>query len=130
MRSPRFLIAGQLRREYVILPCHPAILDAPGGNLLYAGVGVAVWAPDPPPAVVARVGEEYPPEWLEDFARHGFDVRGIRVLAQPVDLRSFTAYTSRSSSANDDPVSRSPAAGNAFPPRAAGLPQPCHPANR
>ena len=89
----------------MILPSNQAILDAPGGNLLYAGVGVAVWAPEPPPAVVARVGEDYPPDWLEDFARHGLDVRGIRVLAQPVDLRSFTAYASRSNSVSDDPVS-------------------------
>ena len=114
-RSPRFLIAGQLRREYVILPSNQALLDVPGGNLLYAAVGVAVWEPDPPPAVVARVGEDYPTEWLEEFARHDLDTRGIRVLSQPVDLRSFTAYTSRSSYSTDDPVTHFARLGLPFP---------------
>jgi sugar/nucleoside kinase (ribokinase family) len=109
------LIAGQLRREYVILPSNQALLDVPGGNLLYAAVGVAVWEPDPPPAVVARVGEDYPPEWLEDFTRHGLDIRGIRVLPQEVDLRSFVAYSSRSSYSSDDPVTHFARLGMSFP---------------
>jgi hypothetical protein len=56
--SPRYLIAGQLRRDYLILPSNQVLMDVPGGNLLYAAVGVAVWEPDPPPAVVARVGDD------------------------------------------------------------------------
>ena len=55
---PRYVIAGQLRREYTILPTKQPLLDVPGGNVLYAAVCVAVWEPDPPPALVARVGEE------------------------------------------------------------------------
>jgi hypothetical protein len=113
--SPRYLIAGQLRREYIILPSNQALLDVPGGNLLYAAVGVAVWEPDPPPAVVARVGEDYPQGWLQDFAQHNLDIRGIRVLQQPVDLRSFTAYSSRSSYSTDDPVTHFARLGMPFP---------------
>jgi hypothetical protein len=64
---------------------------------------------------VARVGDDYPAEWLEDFARHNLDTRGIRVLQQPIDLRSFTAYTSRSSYSSDDPVAHFARLGMSFP---------------
>src|SRR5512147_3239743 len=95
--SPRYLLAGKLARDYVILPSGQAFLDTPGGNVLYAACGTALWEPDPPPGIVARVGEDYPQEWIEMFARRGLDTRGVRVTPQPIDLRSFTAYTGLSS---------------------------------
>ena len=125
-QTPRFLIAGQLRREYLILPADQVLLDVPGGNLLYAAVGVAIWEPDPPPAVVARVGEDYPLEWLEVFTRRGLDTRGIRILAQPVDLRSFTAYTSRTTYTSEDPVSHFARLGLPFPKELLGYRSPAN----
>jgi len=113
--SPRFLIAGQLRREYIILPSGEALLDVPGGNALYAAVGLAVWERTPPPAILARVGEDYPQEWLANFSRRGLDIRGVRVLPQAVDVRSFTAYLSRATRVNDDPVAHFARAGLPFP---------------
>ena len=41
---PRFLIAGRLTRDYIILPSGKTLLDVPGGNALYAGVGLLVLA--------------------------------------------------------------------------------------
>jgi sugar/nucleoside kinase (ribokinase family) len=113
--SPRFLIAGHLRREYIILPSGEALLDVPGGNALYAAVGLAVWERTPPPAILARVGEDYPQEWLANFSRRGLDIRGVRVLPQAVDVRSFTAYLSRATRVNDDPVAHFARAGLSFP---------------
>jgi sugar/nucleoside kinase (ribokinase family) len=114
-KSPRFLIAGQLRREYIILPSGEARLDVPGGNALYAAVGLAIWEPDPPPAIVARVGEDYPQEWLTQYARRGLDTRGVRVLPHAVDVRTFTAYMSRTVRATDDPVAHFAHAGLPYP---------------
>jgi sugar/nucleoside kinase (ribokinase family) len=113
--SPRFILAGQLRREYIILPSGETRLDVPGGNVLYAGVGLGVWEPEPPPAILARVGEDYPAEWLEEFTRRGLDTRGVRCLPQPLDLRSFTAYLSRTERARDDPVAHFARVGLPFP---------------
>lgn len=113
--SPRYLIAGQLSREYVILPSGTPLLDVPGGNTLYAAVGLAIWEPDPPPGMLARVGEDYPQEWLEDFARHGLDIRGIRILPQEVDLRAFYAFIDRTTRANEDPVAHFARLGLPFP---------------
>ncbi len=113
--SPRYLIAGQLRREYILLPSGEALSDVPGGNVLYAAVGVAIWEPAPPPAILARVGEDYPEEWLSDFRSRGLDTRGVRVLSQPVDLRNFIAYISRSVRATEDPVAHYARVGLPFP---------------
>jgi sugar/nucleoside kinase (ribokinase family) len=113
--SPRFLIAGQLSRDFIVLPDCQALLDVPGGNLIYAAAGLAVWEPAPPPALVGRVGEDYPQAWLEAFARRGFDTRGIRCVPQPIDLRNFYAFTNRTSRSFDDPVTHFARCGLTFP---------------
>jgi sugar/nucleoside kinase (ribokinase family) len=113
--SPRYLIAGNLTRDYIVLPSGEMMLDVPGGNLLYAATGLAVWEPTPPPGLVARVGEEYPAEWIADLNNRGFDTRGVRVLSQPVDLRSFYAYSDRTTRAFDDPVPHFARLGLPFP---------------
>jgi sugar/nucleoside kinase (ribokinase family) len=113
--SPRFLIAGQLNRSYVLLPSGAPLLDVPGGNALFAAVGLAVWEPDPPPGIVARVGEDYPQEWLDAFARRGLDTRGVRVLPEAVDVRAFWAFTDRTTRLDDDPVAHFARLGLPFP---------------
>jgi sugar/nucleoside kinase (ribokinase family) len=140
MNAPliRSLFAGQLSRDYVILPTEKALLDVPGGNLLYAAAGFTVWRAfnrtidepgqesageatgDPDgiqvnPGLLARVGEDYPQEWLEDFARRGFDTRGIRVLPEGIDLRSFYVYTDRNTRITNDPVAHFSRLGLPFP---------------
>lgn len=114
-QSPRNILAGQLRRDFVVLPNGEILLDVPGGNLLYAAAGLSVWEPEPRPGLVSRVGEDFPLEWLEDFARHGFDVRGINVLDHPVDLRSFYAYRDASQRVEEDPLAVFSALGRPFP---------------
>ncbi len=75
--TPRYLIAGQLSRDFIILPNGDLLLDIPGGNAIYAAVGLAIWEPDPPPGVLARVGEDYPQAWLDKFQARGLDINGI-----------------------------------------------------
>jgi len=83
----RYVVAGQLCRDFILpLEGRPA-LDVPGGGLIYAAVGLRIW--DDHIGLVGRVGEDYPQEWLEEFARWGFDVRGIRVIPEAVELRRF-----------------------------------------
>lgn len=113
--SPRFILAGKLTRNYLILPSGKTVFDAPGGNLLYAAAGLAIWEPDPPPGLIARVGEDYPREWLEEFERYGLDTRGVKVLPQSIDLRSFYAYSDLNTRSNEDPVSHFGRIGQPFP---------------
>ena len=102
--SLSYIIAGERRRDYVLFPDGKSLLDVPGGNLIYAAVGMAVWEPEMMPGLVARVGEDYPREWLERFARAGFDTRGIRILPEALDLRSFYVYSDLTKRLSEDPV--------------------------
>jgi sugar/nucleoside kinase (ribokinase family) len=76
---------------------------------------VAIWETDPPPALIARVGEDYPQEWLDGFSGHGLSTRGVSVLPEAVDVRFFTAFLSRSTRALDDPVAHFARLGLPFP---------------
>lgn len=102
-------------REFIILPSGEARLDVPGGNLLYAAVGLAVWEPDPPPGLVARVGEDFPQGWLAEFECRGLDVRGIKILPQSLDLRYFACFSDSKTRVTDDPVSHFARHGLVFP---------------
>jgi ribokinase len=115
LSTPRSIIAGRLRRDYYITPDGKEHLDVPGGNLLYTTVGYLVWEPDSPPGMVARIGEDFPQEWLTEFDRRGLDRRGIRVLAEPVELRSFFAYDEYMHHHADDPVAQFARLGIPFP---------------
>lgn len=113
--SPRFLIAGQLTRDFIILPNGDTLLDVPGGNALYAAVGLAIWEPDPPPGILARVGEDYPQAWLNKYQQRGIDVRGVKILPQAIDVRSFVAFSDWERRVTSDPVAHFARLGLPFP---------------
>jgi sugar/nucleoside kinase (ribokinase family) len=113
--TPLYLVLGRLTRDYVLLPSGEPLLDIPGGSALYAAVGLAIWEPQPPPALIARVGEDYPQDWLENFQHHGLNVQGVRVLPEAVDLRTFTAIINRTTRNFDDPVAHFARQGLPFP---------------
>jgi sugar/nucleoside kinase (ribokinase family) len=103
--DPTYLIFGQLRREFLITPNRKVITDQPGGCLLYAAEGANLWLKDEQQVgLVARVGEDYPRAWLDDFARRGYLTDGIKVLPSEIDLRYFRAYTDLRTYHHDDPV--------------------------
>ena len=93
--SPTFVIAGKLTREYILPPLGNPLIDSPGGNLLYAAGGLAVWDANANAGLLGCVSEDYPQAWLRDLEKRGFDIRGILTLhgSQNIDLRSFIAYT-------------------------------------
>jgi sugar/nucleoside kinase (ribokinase family) len=111
----RSIFIGQLRRDFCFLPDDQMVLDAPGGNSLYASVGYLTWEVDPAPGIVARVGEDYPQLWLDRIARHGIDVSGVKVLPDALDLRSFFVYRDRYTRVIDDPVPHFARLGIPFP---------------
>ena len=101
--GPAFVIAGRLSREYLLPPVGQPLLDSPGGSLLYAAGGLAVW--DTQAGLLGRVGEDYPRQWLHDLEARGFDVSGIRIEPQSIDLRSFVAYSNSHARSQASPVS-------------------------
>jgi sugar/nucleoside kinase (ribokinase family) len=130
---PQYVIAGQLRREYLLPPEGRPVIDAPGGNLLYAASGAGVW--EQGVGLVSRVGEDYPHEWLRQFAGRGFSSEGIRMIPEALELRSFRAYTDPLTSQTANPVSHFVRLGLPFPksllgyqPPASGADSRTHPA--
>jgi len=112
---PRFLLAGKLTRDYIIFPSDKPLVDIPGGNVLYAAVGLAIWEPNPLPAMIARVGEDYPREWLQNFSHYGLNTHGIKILPDSVDVRTFTAFTNFETRSHDDPIAHFARLGLPFP---------------
>ena len=103
---PTFAIAGKLTREYLLPPNNGGVrLDSPGGNLLYAIGGLAVW--DTSIAMIARVNQAYPREWLGDLSERGLNTNGIYFDPEnnQADLRSFIAYTDVNERSTTNPVS-------------------------
>ncbi len=100
--TPRHLVFGPLRRMFLLPPNGKPQLDTPGGNLLYAAAGLAIWDKDI--GLISRVGEDYPRGWIDDLETRGFDVQGINILPEPLDLRQFIAYSDLYTRHNDNPV--------------------------
>ena len=101
--EPRYVIAGLLRREYLLPPVGYPLLDTPGGNLLYAAGGLRVWETDI--GLLGRAGEDYPLQWRRDFEARGFDIHGLKILPGSLDLRSFRAYSDTFEQTRTNPVS-------------------------
>jgi hypothetical protein len=102
--SLRYVIAGQLKRDFALIPNGKALVDVLGGNVIYAAAGFGVWEPAALTGLIARVGEDYPHEWLEQIKLRGFDIQGIRILPEAIDLRSFYVYIDMYTRLTEDPA--------------------------
>ncbi|MEJ5224646.1 MAG: carbohydrate kinase family protein [Anaerolineales bacterium] len=110
---PEIVLAGQLRREYIITEDGRTLVDVPGGGLLYAAVGARLWTERV--SLLARVGEDYPRQWMRTFEQRGLDLQGVRILPETLDLRAFYAYTGAGELQRSSPVSHFVRLGLPFP---------------
>jgi hypothetical protein len=107
------VFAGQLRRQYLLPPEGRPLLDAPGGNLLYAASGARLWGDQV--SLLARVGENYPHEWLKIFQQKGLGSTGIKIIPEDLDLRTFMVYSDAQNFQRTNPVSHFVRLGLPFP---------------
>lgn len=89
--EPAFIFIGKLTRDYLLPPVGQPLLDSPGGDLLHAAGGFAVWGKHP--GLVSRVGEDYPRRWLKDMQGRGWDITGIRIQSGTLEQRNFMGYS-------------------------------------
>lgn len=87
-----FAVVGGLREDYFITPANEAHERVLGGNALYSAVGARLWSEHV--GLVARVGQNYPTEWLTTIETRGIDAHGVKVIPGPQDTRTFYAYRS------------------------------------
>lgn len=107
------VFVGQLRRQFLIPPEGRPLLDVPGGNLLYAASGARQWVDSV--CLMARVGENYPHDWLKLFQKKGMDPIGIKIIPGSLDLHTFMVYTDSQNFQRANPVSHFVRLGLPFP---------------
>lgn len=112
--QPEFVVVGGLREDYFITADGDVHLCEIGGNAVYTGVGARLWNKNV--ALVSRVGENYPTDWITQFAARGFDTRAIKILAGHHDTRTFYAYLSLEERVDVDPAGHFARVGRLLPP--------------
>lgn len=100
--SPACLLLGRLQRDTLINAQGQALIDRPGGNLLYAAAAYRLWGDKP--GLISRVGNDYPNDWLEILQNKGLDTAGIKQLAEAHDPRRFTAYSDVLTEHRENPI--------------------------
>ena len=86
-----FTLVGKLQKDFILPINHQPVHDAPGGNLMYAAVGLNMW--EGKAGLVARVSSDYNLEWLQKLADLRFDLSGIIQCGESFDMRYFAAYS-------------------------------------
>lgn len=125
---PQLIVVGSLNREFILPLNNRPLLDVPGGSALYAAVGAAVWTQGI--GLVGRVGEDYPQAWLRRFEALGLDVRGVRILPQPLEVRSFRAWLDERTCYHDRPITHFARLGLPFPQALLGYQAPAEAAEK
>jgi len=111
--EPTYIFAGRLQRDILLPVFGSPLIDVPGGDLLYAATGLLVWGKNA--GLLARIGEDYPREWLQLFEQNGLDTRGICILPKELDLRNFLTYTDKYVRQQTNPVAHFARLGLPFP---------------
>lgn len=114
MLDARLICCGGLRTDYIITAQGEVRLMQMGGNAVYAAVGARLWLDSV--AILARIGESYPLDWLEDLQACGFDTRGIRKVPGPQDHRTFYAYLDEDTRVDTEPAKHFARIGVELPP--------------
>ena len=86
---PDLVCLGNLIVDDVVLADGRTRLGEPGGGMLYATLGAALWGCRV--AVVAPVGHDYPRDTLDALASRGVDLSGLRPLGRG-GLRTWLLY--------------------------------------
>lgn len=118
----RYLIAGTFRRDFIITSGGKTHFDIPGGSIPYAATGFSLW--DTGLGLIGSVGEDFPQIWCSQFEKSGIDTRGIAILPEMYDLRSFIFFQENRRFESQNPIAQFSQLGLAIPKSLLGyLPQ-------
>jgi len=87
--APLLVIAGNLTIDDTVLPDGRTAMGAIGGDVLYTGLGAALWTPEV--GLLSRVGDDFPAEQLDRVRAAGLDTAGIVPCAGP-SIRYWIVY--------------------------------------
>ncbi|MFZ0545566.1 MAG: carbohydrate kinase family protein [Candidatus Promineifilaceae bacterium] len=91
----QLITAGGMRIDYLITQDGEARTGLVGGNALYSAVGAAIWKRrmNGRVGLWARIGQNYPNEWLKALEALGLNTAGLVPIPGKQDHRTFYAYT-------------------------------------
>jgi sugar/nucleoside kinase (ribokinase family) len=84
--------AGSLTLDNVMTADDRLLPRAPGGNVIYSGLGARLWHPRV--GLVSRAGADFPEASLERLATRGLDVAGVRRVPEPHGMNVAFRYAS------------------------------------
>ncbi len=76
--------------------------DVPGGHLFYTAAGLQHWEKNI--GLIARIGKDYPDEWIEKLRHFGMDTRGIKRIPLPLEQRFFISFSESGGKTNQQPL--------------------------
>jgi ribokinase len=85
LEIPSYGIVGGLALDNVITAGGARLIGRSGGNTLWASLGAAIF--DPSVGIVARAGDDYPQQALDQLLGRGISVEGVRRVPGPHRLR-------------------------------------------
>lgn len=85
-----YLIIGKLSRDFILTESGEAINNIPGGHLIYTAIGMSPWEKNP--GLVARIGNNYPEEFLTGLKKNGFSLHGLKKIDTVLEHRNFISY--------------------------------------
>lgn len=85
-----YVIVGKLSRDFILTEDGEDINDIPGGHLLYTAIGMSPWERNP--GLVAKVGNKYPQEFLDQLRKYGFSLHGVKKVDFDLEQRHFISY--------------------------------------
>ncbi|MDQ4075980.1 MAG: PfkB family carbohydrate kinase, partial [Chloroflexota bacterium] len=98
----KVVVCGGLRIDYIITATGEARLNQIGGNAIYAAVGARHWTESV--HLLARAGENYPQEWLDELTGRGIGTSMVRRLPGWHEMRTFYAYIDEKTRVDREPV--------------------------
>ena len=101
-RFVKFVVAGQLRNEYIIDTTGKAFNNLLGGSLLYTAAAVNRWGGQT--GLLGMIGQNFPLEQVEALEEMELDVRGIKIIPEIVNLTAFYAYPNGKTCLRENPV--------------------------
>jgi sugar/nucleoside kinase (ribokinase family)/fructoselysine-6-P-deglycase FrlB-like protein len=88
-QAPGVIVVGNLTIDDVVWANGETSIGSLGGNAIHVATAARLWRV--PVGVVARVGEDFPPEALERLTAAGIDTSGMRSVNGPT-VRNWVIY--------------------------------------
>jgi hypothetical protein len=98
----QFIVAGQIREEYIFDRTGKAKPPMLGGSLLYSAAATHHWGGNT--GCLGIIGSNFNREEIDRLNKKGLDIRGIKSLSQPLPMKDVYAIRSDNYALRENPV--------------------------